>query len=375
MTPTSARNVLASTTPNLEGWQIDRYLGTVSAHVVAGTNIFSDIAASWRDVFGGQSASYKKQLEQINEQVIGELKEEASQRGANGIVGLRIDHDQISGQGKEMFMVSATATAVEATDTTQGSTGQSDNETNEPISARELDAEVRKTKILERHGKDTESLPDDTWRFITENQISECAKIVEPIIKNMLGTPGVTTTNQDAQLDMARDYLLSIRREDAKNVLYNLVRHDKIRVMEWAVDILEDGDMLDLPRIEKMLDGEFYSEQKSALVLLTRVDKPYYEKEDIARLEGVKGLIERGFEERGEVKEVEKSGVMSSSTEKVWKIGDGPENSMNRKYCRETGLDIYGFSRDDTRPSEAVGVLRRKIVALKRQFNGANTEN
>ena len=114
MTRASAQNILVSSTPRLHGWEIKQYHGAVSAHVVAGTNIFSDIAASWRDVFGGQSKSYKKQLKQINEAVVNELREEASQRGANALVGLKIDHDQISGQNKAMFMVTATATAVRA---------------------------------------------------------------------------------------------------------------------------------------------------------------------------------------------------------------------------------------------------------------------
>jgi uncharacterized protein YbjQ (UPF0145 family) len=83
---TSSQQVLVSTTPNLQGWEITRYHGAVSAHVVAGTNIFSDIAASWRDVFGGQSKKYKNQLEKINEKVVNELREEASQRGANALI-------------------------------------------------------------------------------------------------------------------------------------------------------------------------------------------------------------------------------------------------------------------------------------------------
>ena len=90
MSRVSSQRVLVSTTPDLQGWDITHYHGAVSAHVVAGTNIFSDIAASWRDVFGGQSKSYKKQLEQVNEKVVGELKEEASQRAANALVGVTL---------------------------------------------------------------------------------------------------------------------------------------------------------------------------------------------------------------------------------------------------------------------------------------------
>jgi uncharacterized protein YbjQ (UPF0145 family) len=63
----SPRNVLISTTPDLDGHEITQYLEVVSAHVVAGTGLFSDVAASFSDVFGGRSGSYQKQLRQINE--------------------------------------------------------------------------------------------------------------------------------------------------------------------------------------------------------------------------------------------------------------------------------------------------------------------
>jgi len=52
---------------------VKSYLDVVSSHVVAGTNIFSDIAASFSDVFGGRSKSYKRQLESIKEEAVSEL--------------------------------------------------------------------------------------------------------------------------------------------------------------------------------------------------------------------------------------------------------------------------------------------------------------
>jgi hypothetical protein len=75
-------DVLVSTTEELDGWEVTEYLDVVSAHVVAGTNFFSDVAASFSDVFGGRSGSYKRQLEDINEKATEELKEKAAQPGA-----------------------------------------------------------------------------------------------------------------------------------------------------------------------------------------------------------------------------------------------------------------------------------------------------
>lgn len=64
------RQVIVSTTPTLDGWGIDEYLGVVTSHVVAGTNMFSDIAASFSNIFGGTSTSYQKQLERIHESAV-----------------------------------------------------------------------------------------------------------------------------------------------------------------------------------------------------------------------------------------------------------------------------------------------------------------
>lgn len=88
--------VLVTTTPNLEGWEIEIYLGPISSHIVAGTGFFSDFAASFSDVFGGRSQTYQRQLSAINNEVIESLKNKASLLGATAIVGLRIDHDEIS---------------------------------------------------------------------------------------------------------------------------------------------------------------------------------------------------------------------------------------------------------------------------------------
>lgn len=102
---------LVTTTGNIEGGHIRKYIDVVSCNVVMGTNIFSDIAASFRDILGGRSASYKEQLEEAYEGVMEELVEKARQVGANALVGVKIDFDEISGGNKSMFMVSAVGTA------------------------------------------------------------------------------------------------------------------------------------------------------------------------------------------------------------------------------------------------------------------------
>lgn len=104
--------MIVTTTNSIEGYTVKRYLGVVNANVVIGTNLFSDIAASLTDVFGGHSGSYKSKLNTIYDEVMKELTEKAKSYHADAIVGLHVDFDEVSGGGKSMFMVSASGTAV-----------------------------------------------------------------------------------------------------------------------------------------------------------------------------------------------------------------------------------------------------------------------
>lgn len=110
----SRKSIVVSTTHELAGWRITAHLDIVTAHVVAGTGAVADFFASVTDFVGGRSGAYQNHLAEINREVVVLLKDRASELGAEGIVGLRIDHSEVSGKGKAMLMVSAVGTAVRA---------------------------------------------------------------------------------------------------------------------------------------------------------------------------------------------------------------------------------------------------------------------
>lgn len=105
--------MIITTTNNIIDYKIDRYLGLINANQVIGANLIADFMASFSDVFGGRSGAYRGRLDQLYIDIKALLEEKASQMGANAIIGVRIDFDEISGQGKSMFMVTAYGTAVE----------------------------------------------------------------------------------------------------------------------------------------------------------------------------------------------------------------------------------------------------------------------
>lgn len=94
------KDIFITTTNSIENAIIDKYLGIVSINKVIGTNFFSDFDASITDIFGGNSGTYQRKLNLIYKQSIESLSEKARMCGANGIIGLHIDFDEISGKGE-----------------------------------------------------------------------------------------------------------------------------------------------------------------------------------------------------------------------------------------------------------------------------------
>ncbi len=101
------------TTPLIEGQPVQRYFGIVSGEAILGANIFRDFFAGIRDIVGGRSAAYEKELRKAKEIALEEMAEQARNMGANAIVGVDLDYETIQvGQSGGMLMVSASGTAV-----------------------------------------------------------------------------------------------------------------------------------------------------------------------------------------------------------------------------------------------------------------------
>jgi uncharacterized protein YbjQ (UPF0145 family) len=102
-----------STTPTLEGRKIIRYCGIVAGEAVLGANVFKDMFAGIRDIVGGRSGTYEKELRRARQIALDELAGQAAELGANAVVGIDLDYE-VLGEKNGMLMVSASGTAVVA---------------------------------------------------------------------------------------------------------------------------------------------------------------------------------------------------------------------------------------------------------------------
>ena len=103
--------MIVTTTPSIEGKRITRYCGVVAGEAILGANVFKDFFAGIRDIVGGRSGTYERELQKAREIALKELEQRAAETGANAVVGVDLDFE-VLGQGNGMLMVSASGTAV-----------------------------------------------------------------------------------------------------------------------------------------------------------------------------------------------------------------------------------------------------------------------
>jgi uncharacterized protein YbjQ (UPF0145 family) len=103
--------MLKTTTPSVDGKQVDQYLDVVVGEAILGANIFKDIFGAVRDIVGGRSGAYEDEMGKARRIAFDEMEKQAAALGADAIVGIDIDYEVVGAKGA-MMMVSVSGTAV-----------------------------------------------------------------------------------------------------------------------------------------------------------------------------------------------------------------------------------------------------------------------
>ena len=103
--------LIITTTQQVDGRRVREYLGVVTGEAILGANVFRDLFAGIRDIVGGRSAGYEKELRRAREVAFAEMEEIALTRQADAVLGVDIDYE-VLGENNGMLMVSVSGTAV-----------------------------------------------------------------------------------------------------------------------------------------------------------------------------------------------------------------------------------------------------------------------
>jgi len=104
--------MLMATTDTICGKTIVKHLGMVRGNTIRARHIGRDVMAKIKNVVGGEISDYTKLMGESREQAIDRMVEEATELGANAIVGVKFSTSEVMDSAAEI-LVYGTAVMVE----------------------------------------------------------------------------------------------------------------------------------------------------------------------------------------------------------------------------------------------------------------------
>lgn len=346
---TGQQTMIITTTNSIENGEIERYFGVISTNVVIGTNVFSDFAASFTDFFGGTSETYQKKLDIIYKSGIDALSQKATLLGANCIIGLSVDFDEISGKGKSMFMISVIGTAAKVIIKRQVEEKALSSST--IISADQLTSEYFKRDLIAR----VESgglLSSEDWSFLSNYPVSELAPF---LLDRYLNMTSMSTSENEELLN--------------KNFPHYLGRLDKKIALKLISDNIgrNESDIIKLVKANNLFDtnlviNEIEKDELDTAVHLLDANKDSYTNEDLLAMKKIISLFDN-IPDKGKVEMVK--GVFSKGEEK-YICPCGHKNPTSQDFCQEygCGLNIKGLTQYQIKRISAFKLKVQSLEAL-----------
>jgi|TARA_R110002012_G_C11665368_1_gene612598 uncharacterized protein YbjQ (UPF0145 family) len=336
-------DVLITTSSTLDGAKIKQYFGIVSAHVVAGTNVFSDIAAGLSDFFGGRTATYADQISRIKAQALTDLKYEAIELGANAVISVTIDVDEVSGGGKSMFMITAYGTAV--TLDKVHIENLEDTKT-DLVTGNVLADAIEKRILVEQHKSAPLEMTNDEWCRLLELKVPEMGDFIE-----------WEMVNSGLKEERLFAYVASIDFDDSIALGYKLFekasKEGELRTIQKVINKIV---LVDYHRSISLLKSKSNSlAHKKAMLNTIIKPKRLYSRDDINILNELIDTVEASFPTIAIFKK--KKGLLGKEKE-LWEcICNQKENDADDSFCKSCGRDKRGFKTEETTPEKAIKYL------------------
>lgn len=326
------------------------YKGVVTTNVVAGTGFFSDFAAGLTDFFGGRSGTYKRQMSAIYEEAMEELTLKATQKGANAIIGFRVDYDNISAKNMSMFMISMTGTAVSIQENNcSGYTCRKEGF----ITMTSLKNEINKRHIIDVLAK-KKYISETDWELVFQNPVGDYAKALCKSASDYKINNQVFDADEIKYYSHLGDYLSMIERKVAIEAIYSIIDTAPLQ----ATRLIKAKSLFDAKSIQKLINS---GNLTSACNILDS-EQDVYTRDDLKDMEKVVMLFD-SLPNVGSIAVV-KGGVLSKEKER-YICQHGHYNGKDEEFCSTCGENIKGLTSTQIKSIEA---YRKKVESLKYLF-------
>lgn len=331
---------IVTTTDNIERGTIESYHGVINVNIVIGTNLFSDIAASFTDIFGGQSESYQKKMNSMYDMVQNKLILKAKSLGANAIVGFRIDFDEISGKGKGMLMISGIGTACFVH--YNAAIDKDISNSHYSINANDLNTQVEIKKAVDKAKESIslESLTSQEWELIMEQPE------IDLLDKMIL----YSSAFDEKKVDL---YISKFSPDEVIPYLYEKSMTDRI-----VCKIIKNCNLFDPNSILKFIDVNL-----RRVVSLLDSDKLYYSNDDLKLMKEICDKLER-LPDKGQIVRG-KTNILGKEHD-IYICQNGHKNEIESEFCTKCTLDVKGLNYNDRK---TISRFKSKVELLSEMLS------
>ena len=91
------KDILITTTNNIDDHKVSKYIDIESVEIVMGTGTFSEFGGDIADFFGARSSVFEQKLQKAKRTAFERLKYLAYEKEGNAVIGIDIDYTEFSG--------------------------------------------------------------------------------------------------------------------------------------------------------------------------------------------------------------------------------------------------------------------------------------
>lgn len=357
-----------STTNEIFGHRITKHLGILTERVVVGAGFYSEIFASFTDTFGGRSKKFEQRINELHQTALNGLVKKAIFEGANGIVGIKFDVDQIATKRGSMFMLNVIGTKVLCelnNEIIEDSSGSESDSSNAIIAYKqEVNSRLNAIEIVEQFNKHINSKPMNIIslehyinRLIEENTYDDelANKIFEVIFNNQ---NKIQTASSEVIFKYLNEYdsnLLSKVLVD--NMISIIDKGDEFSLGSLAYQLYEKIDNLNICEIERLVRSVDMREQYVKIQMFFKSLNSKYTVSDLQSLKNIVDYITT--EVILPIEEIEK--VVSSNSWKCKRCGT--ENKTKNEMCK-CGASRDGYYTNEKKLIEIKNFIEKLIYSI-----------
>lgn len=344
-------NLIVTTTDSIEGAKITQYIDVLRCSMVVGT----DLALT--DLLSGANNKYRYQLNKIYDKGMRDLRQKGTSVGADAIVGLHTDFEEIFGKGKTKFVVSMVGTAVKL---------------DCPRKAVPVDkydsvpfTEVRRRQLFitlnNKLADDKYALNEDDWNDIINYSLFDLApQIYRRYL--LLAKETISSTplaGKKLLLENFIPFMNSLDFEDAAEVVYS----DFVTEPYATSEIVKACNLFHPGKIVDMLKHD----NKHIVISLLGADKPTYDNTDLQQMRKIEDFLDN-LPDTGHYEEGRGSLFSKTGTLLVCERGHTSAVELGG-HCTETlerGLGICNLNVKGITEAEVneIKLFKQKIAVL-----------